>query len=128
MEVFSELNYLIDLSLSPDYATLCGFTQAELEKYYAPFIEKFSQIKGTDGEGLLKSLRDEYDGFSFDGKTQVYNPYSIYRFMKDGILDNYWMGSGSYSYLRYLLADKATFLIDFSRLDVGSDFAKDPGK
>jgi hypothetical protein len=32
MGVFSELNNLIDLSLSPEYATLCGFTQDELEK------------------------------------------------------------------------------------------------
>jgi hypothetical protein len=128
MGVFSELNNLIDISLSPEYATLCGFTQAELEKCYTPFIEKFSQIKGTDREGFLKSLRDEYDGFSFDGKTRVYNPYSIYRFMRDGVLDNYWMKSGSDSYLRYFLTEKSSFLVDYSGFKVGQNFAEAPGE
>jgi hypothetical protein len=128
MGVFSELNNLVDLSMENEFASLLGFTQAELEKYYAPYIEEFALHRGTDRTGLLKVLRDEYDGFSFDGRTRLYNPYSIYLFMKKGELDNYWMDSGSSTYLRYFLKEKASFLVDLSGFKVGLNFAKHPGE
>jgi hypothetical protein len=52
-------------------------------------------------------------GFSFDGRTQVYNPVTTSSFMETGELDNYFMNSSSDTYLRFFLADKASFLIDF---------------
>ncbi|MDR1297580.1 MAG: ATP-binding protein, partial [Deltaproteobacteria bacterium] len=127
MGVFSELNNLKDISMAPKYAALCGFTQAELEKNYAPFIEKFARQNEAEVSALLKTLRDEYYGFSFDGKTRVYNPFSIFNFMSEGEVDNYWMDSGSDIFLRYFLQDKAAFLGNYSGLKISDDFAKHPG-
>jgi hypothetical protein len=50
----SELNNLIDLSMRQDFAALLGFTQAELENNYAPFIEKFALLRGTDRNGASR--------------------------------------------------------------------------
>jgi hypothetical protein len=48
--------------------------------------------------------------------------------MDEGILNNYWMQSGSDRYLRYFLAEKSSFLVDYSGLKVSQDFARDPGE
>ena len=49
-------------------------------------------------------MKDYYDGFCFDGKTRLYNPFSILNFLADREFKNYWYHSGSptfiLSYLR----------------------------
>ncbi len=39
VSIFSDLNHLYDLTLAPEYAALCGYTQTELEHYFAPFLK-----------------------------------------------------------------------------------------
>jgi hypothetical protein len=48
--------------------------------------------------------------------------------MKKGELDNYWMVSGSSTYLRYFLKEIASFIVNFSGYKVDLDFAKHPGE
>ena len=39
VSIFSELNHLVDLTLHEKYAALCGYTQEELEHYFAAHLE-----------------------------------------------------------------------------------------
>ena len=48
---------------------------------------------------LLEQIRKYYDGFCFDGKTKVYNPFSLNNFFAKGRFDNYWNQSAQYSFL-----------------------------
>ena len=48
---------------------------------------------------LLAKLKNYYDGFSFDGYTRLYNPFSILQCLKKGEFRNYWYESGSPSFI-----------------------------
>jgi competence protein ComGC len=47
----------------------------------------------------VAQVKDYYDGFSFDGKHFVYNPFSVLKFFKVYQLQNYWIESGMSSAL-----------------------------
>ena len=62
-------------------------------------MKKFSLTK----EELLDKIKKYYDGFSFDGKMRVYNPFSVLNFFSEANFDNYWYNSALPSFLvKYL--------------------------
>jgi hypothetical protein len=98
LSVFSALNNLEDISLSPEYAGICGYTQAELESNFDDYIglaaAKFKKTK----QEMLASIRYWYDGYSWDAETFVYNPFSTLRFLKEKDFMAYWFGTGTPSF------------------------------
>ncbi|MGB0931182.1 MAG: AAA family ATPase [Chitinophagales bacterium] len=93
--IFSELNNLDDLTLDPSTVDICGITQAELESYFEPYIQNVSANLGLTSKSLLKELKRWYNGYSWDGKTFVYNPFSLLNFFKKGEFSNFWFASGT---------------------------------
>ncbi|MDR2623401.1 MAG: ATP-binding protein [Methanobrevibacter sp.] len=99
VSVFSELNNLKDLTLNEDYSTICGYTQEELEKYFKKFIGHYSDLKDRSYEETLCDVKKYYDGYSWDGKNFLYNPFSIMNFFDDNDFNNYWFESGTPNFL-----------------------------
>ncbi|MDR1041626.1 MAG: ATP-binding protein [Deltaproteobacteria bacterium] len=128
MGVFSSLNNLIDVSIEPEFGTFMGYTQEELETNFMPFIAEGAHKLKMSEEILLTKIRDYYDGFSFDGESRLYNPFSVLLFFKTYKFLNYWMVSGSNSLIRKFLKDKAITVDQFQGMTVGEDFASDPGE
>ncbi|KZX12505.1 putative AAA-ATPase [Methanobrevibacter curvatus] len=100
--IFSGLNNVTDITL--DYPCICGYTQKELEYYFKDHISKFSVDNNVSNSDLLSLIKEWYNGYSWDGKNKVYNPYSILSLFFKGQFNNYWFESGTPS-----------FLIDFIR-------------
>ncbi len=97
MSIFSTMNNLFDLSFDRDYATMFGYTQKEVEEYFAPYIEKGMCATKTDRESYLGKLKAMYDGYRFaPGSETVYNPVSIGSFFARGGEDweSYWIETG----------------------------------
>ena len=94
-----------DISLDPRFANLLGYTQEELEGYFAPHINVAATLLKISEEQLLDSLKLQYDGFCFDrdASTSVYNPISINNFFKQVVVSpesvpvfgSYWMSSSN---------------------------------
>jgi len=107
--IFSELNNLDDLTLDPSTVDICGITQTELETYFEPFIQQTaSNLRMTD-KSLLKELKRWYNGYSWDGKTFVYNPFSLLNFFKKGEFFNFWFASGTPTLLlKFIKKQKVT--------------------
>ena len=93
VSIFSDLNNLEDISLSPDVGTLCGYTQAELETIFS------DRLSGLD----LKELSNWYNGYNFLGQEKVYNPFDILLFFKKKQYGNYWFETATPSFLVKLL-------------------------
>jgi hypothetical protein len=90
VSIFSDLNNLFDLTTNPNFADLCGITQAELDNN---FVE---ELKITDTHKLKKW----YNGYSFGGANNVYNPFSILNFFAtSGTFANYWFETGTPTFL-----------------------------
>jgi hypothetical protein len=44
-------------------------------------------------------IKDWYNGYSWDGKNRLYNPYSILTLLSKGVFNNYWFETGTPSFL-----------------------------
>ena len=99
MGVFSAMNNLEDISMNEHYGDIAGYTQTELEHYFADRIENIAASQNSTREEILERLKDYYDGFSFDGVTRLYNPFSILQCLNSGKFSNYWYESGSPSFI-----------------------------
>ena len=101
---FSGFNQPADISMAEQYETLCGITQEELEHYFAEPIEALAKKYETTFEGMKTMLKHRYDGYHFsDNLTDVYNPFSLLNAFSDGMLESYWFGSGTPTYLIEML-------------------------
>ena len=78
---------------------MLGYTQEELERDFDPYLEKCANSMEMDCEELFESIKKHYNGFSFDGKHFVYNPFSILNFLNKSQFKNYWVESGSPSFI-----------------------------
>jgi hypothetical protein len=102
--LFSGPNQLRDITLAPEFATLCGYTQAELEAYFSEAFPKIAVNQQLSNDELLPEIKKWYNGYNFCGDP-VYTPWSILNMVAEGRIRNYWFNSGSPSFLlRYLKA------------------------
>jgi hypothetical protein len=106
LSVFSALNNPHDITVSEDYATLCGYTQEELEKYFTAHIDNFARDNKISRQDLLDKIRRWYNGYSWDGKTSVYNPFSTLLLFAEKDFDNYWFRTGTPTFLMELLKSR----------------------
>ncbi len=91
--IFSQLNNLNNVTLDSPYGTLCGYTQKEVESYFAPHL--------TDVD--KSQLKRWYNGYFWRDES-VYNPYDILLFFtKNKEYEPYWYDSGTPSFLITLL-------------------------
>ena len=101
---------------------MLGYTQEEIERYFGGHIINSAAKHGISKNELLDRLREHYDGFSFDGQTRVYNPFSILNFFFDGRFRNYWFESGSPGFLVRYARERGLSLESLSRVMVDRDF------
>lgn len=99
VSVFSGLNNLNDITMDERYATMLGYTQGELESYFQGRIEQMAAGWGISQGELLAKIREWYNGYSWQGKDFVYNPFSILQFFDKKSFDNYWFSSGTPTFL-----------------------------
>ncbi len=96
LSVFSGLNHLTDLSMDPRFATLLGYTPAELDGTLRENVEAFGTKRGWDFATARAKLLEWYDGYRFspESEAKVCNPVSLGRALNTGELLNYWESTG----------------------------------
>ncbi|MBR1438884.1 MAG: AAA family ATPase [Synergistaceae bacterium] len=97
--VFSALNNLEDISMDKRYGDIAGYTQQELEFFFHDWLIAVASDLKISRDEILMRLKNYYDGFSFDGVTRLYNPFSILQCLSKGDFRNYWYESGSPSFI-----------------------------
>jgi hypothetical protein len=99
VSVFSGMNNLDDISMNKTYSTLVGFTQNELETYFQAHLEKLAHTFSKSVSEILTPVKEWYNGFSFDGVNQLYNPFSILKLFTEFQFRNYWFSTGTPTFL-----------------------------
>lgn len=106
VSLFSGLNNIDDITLDSKYATICGYTQNDIETSFA------DHLKGQDFE----KIKRWYNGYKFLGEG-VYNPFDILLFISKGfIYDNYWFSTATPTFLLKLLEKNNYFLPDLENI------------
>jgi hypothetical protein len=93
--IFSELNQMTDLTLAPEAAEICGYTEAELRRDFAAFIPRLATAQTMTAEEAWESLRERYNGYWWGRGEKVYNPWAILNALRTGEFGNYWWASGT---------------------------------
>ena len=102
--VFSGLNNLNDITNESLAAELVGYTEAELRTYFESNIVSTATKFGTSPTALLEKIRTWYNGYQFSIEPiKVYNPLSIVYFFSNQRFENYWIETGTSSFLIDLL-------------------------
>ena len=94
--LFSGLNNLKDISLDPRYATLCGYTDGDLDRVFAP------ELPGLDRD----EIRRWYNGYSWRGAEKVYNPFDILLLFDGREFRPWWFETGSPTFLYRMLVEQ----------------------
>lgn len=112
VSIFSDLNNLKDITLHQDFAALTGYTQAEVEHYFGDAMTRLAAVKGQSQAALLAEIRTWYNGYSWDGQTTLYNPFSFMSFIDGREFRNFWFETGTPTFLLKLMKEHRLFKID----------------
>lgn len=104
VSVFSDLNQLNDISMKPQYATVCGITKQELIDTFTPELQKLAETNQLTPEETLHKMKALYDGYHFCEFTEgVFNPFSVLNVFDGYKFSNYWFQTGTPTFLVELL-------------------------
>jgi len=100
VSIFSDLNQLTDISLTKQFASICGITHDELKEYFGDEIERLAIEQGITNEICLEQLKNTYDGYHFhQNAIGVYNPYSLLNAFFANEFGSYWFETGTPTFL-----------------------------
>lgn len=94
--VFSDLNNLeVVTTTSAKYEDSFGFTQEEVK----------AVLKEQGMEKWEEEVRTWYDGFTFGGRKDIYNPWSILNYLDKRVFAPYWANTSSNSLVNQLIRE-----------------------
>ena len=92
--IFSDLNNLeIVTTTSNKYSTAFGFTEAEV----------MNALRLFGLEEQADEVKNWYDGFCFGSQKDIYNPWSITKYLDTEKFDSYWVNTSSNSLIGKLI-------------------------
>ncbi len=92
VSLFSGLNNLRDITILPEYSSICGYTDQDLDTVFAP------ELAGLDRD----EIRRWYNGYNWRG-TAVYNPFDLLLLFQEREFSSYWFESGTPTFLIKML-------------------------
>ena len=89
MSLCSGLNNLKDITIDPRHSAICGYTDEDLDRVFAP------ELPGLD----RNEIRAWYNGYSWSGTEKVYNPFDILLLFDSRKFKSHWLETGSPTFL-----------------------------
>ena len=111
VSLFSGLNNLEDITISPDFSAICGYTQDELEAVFSGWI---------DNDVDLAKVKTWYNGYNWLGQ-EVYNPFDILLYLKQRVFRNFWFETGTPAFLIKLLRTGRYFIPEIQNMVAGEE-------
>ena len=122
VSVFSDLNNLKDISMSPHYSEICGISEAELHAQFDSEVAFLAEQNQQSKETAYEELRRRYDGYHFCENTPgMYNPFSVLWTLSEQKYGSYWFATGTPTYLVELLKKTDFTLSELTDLEVSVD-------
>ncbi len=120
VSLFSGLNNLMNISIDPNYATICGYTDHDLDTVFAP------ELPGLDRD----QIRNWYNGYNWLGDEKLYNPFDLLLLFQTRNFEAHWFETGSPTFLFRMMMEREvspmelehrnTDVRQLSKFDVGN--------
>jgi Predicted AAA-ATPase. len=110
VSIFSGLNQLNDITIDPSFATVCGYTQSELESVFEDRLKDFDKDK----------IKEWYNGYSWLGES-VYNPFDILLLFDKKMFKPYWFETGTPTFLIKMFMKNRYYIPELENLEVGEE-------
>ncbi|MCL2060420.1 MAG: AAA family ATPase, partial [Oscillospiraceae bacterium] len=118
--IFSGLNNLFDITMSRKYANICGIPVECLGEYFGEHIANLSSSNDfMETDDIHGKILDWYDGYSWDGKSRLLNPFSLLNFFLQKRLGSYWYASGTPWFLIDIIKKKPASFVTLKNLEIG---------
>lgn len=117
VSIFSELNNLTDITFHKKYFSLTGITEEELEANFKQEIREQAKEEGLKEEELKGKIKNWYNGYSWNGRTFLYNPYSLLSYFYFGDFKNFWFETGTPTFLLELMKEQK--VVQLENIEVG---------
>ena len=118
--IFSGMNNLLDITMQEKYANICGIPVEDLDGY---FHDHIAALSSRDTFQRIGNLHDEilawYDGYSWDGKTRVINPFGLLTFFAQERFANFWYSSGSPKFLMDMIKKDPEIIVNLNEYNMG---------
>ena len=106
VSLFSGLNNMRDITVSPEYSALCGYTERDIDTVFAP------ELPGLDRD----EIRRWYNGYHWTGET-VYNPFDVLLLFQERQFRPWWFETATPTFLVDLLTQRHTWLPQLGQLE-----------
>ena len=108
VSLFSGLNNLDNISLDPEYADICGYTDADLDTVFAP------ELPGLDRD----EIRAWYNGYHWLGEERLYNPFDVLLLFRKREFMPHWFETGSPTFLFRMMMEREVSPLELEGLTV----------
>ena len=91
LSIFSTINNLTNISMTPEFSAICGITEEELTTVMQEDIKIMAKAYGCQPDEMHAKLKTMYDGYKFSrNSADIYNPFSLMKafLLKD--IASYW--------------------------------------
>ena len=120
--IFSDLNNLDDITITERYSTMLGLTTEEIDHAFANRIPDTCKKLALTREQFDEQLKFWYNGYSWDTKNFVYNPFSILKFFINNSFENFWFSTGTPTFLVNFIREKGLDITDLEEYPVTQTF------
>ncbi len=106
VSLFSGLNNLKNITLDPRFATICGYTDRDLDTVFAPELDDLDRDE----------IRRWYNGYHWLGEEKLYNPYDILLLFSDRVFKAHWYETGTPDMLYRKIVEEKRNPMELERL------------
>ncbi|MFN8396340.1 MAG: AAA family ATPase [Bacteroidia bacterium] len=118
VSIFSDLNNLNDISLDDEYAAMLGYTQQEIEDNFPTYLDTLQTKLNVSRLEMLAEMKAWYNGYSWDGESFMYNPFSILNLLSKRRFQDYWFATGTPTFLMSLIRTGKHSVFDLENREV----------
>lgn len=118
VSIFSDLNNLYDITVDQEFSQMLGYTEDELKSYFADYIRDLKAALNGEYPDIEETIRNWYDGYSWDGVHFVYNPFSILNLFRKQSFRDYWFATGTPTFLMRLIKERNYSIPDLKKKEI----------
>ena len=104
--LFSGANDRDDITLAPQYSTICGYTRAEVKVHFEKHIALLGKKFDMDPDDVLKKAFRQYNGYAWTDtrdEAKLCNPYALGMLFSKKAFGDWWLEQGTPGWLPKML-------------------------